>query len=114
MSNKNENQSIILSFIVGAAAGLAAGILIAPETGEETRRNIAQKANTFKDKAKEKANTLKDQANTLKDQAKEKANTLKEQVGSKINDTINKISKSDKTASIQKGGKNSPNIDIVN
>ena len=91
MSYNNENQNIILSFIIGAATGLAAGILMAPEAGQETRRTIARKATTIKD-----------------------------QVGSQINTTMNKISKSGKTATSQNGKKGGnkpagqPNIDIVN
>jgi gas vesicle protein len=41
-------QKSLLSFIIGAAAGVAAGMLIAPTTGADTRRKIADKANTLK------------------------------------------------------------------
>lgn len=104
MSNNQENQNIVLGFIVGAAAGLAAGILLAPESGQETRRTIAKKATDLKDKA----------------------NTLSGQVGSQINNTISKITKKDKTspgagtngANAKKSpkkpaGQSNPNIDMV-
>lgn len=104
MSNNQENQNIVLGFVIGAAAGLAAGILLAPESGQETRRTIAQKATDLKDKA----------------------NNLKGQVGSQINSTISKITKKDKsnTAGGANGsnakkspkkpaGQSNPNIDIV-
>lgn len=41
----NDNQSTLLSFLVGAAAGVAAGMLLAPYSGTESRRKIAQSAN---------------------------------------------------------------------
>lgn len=41
----NDNQSTLLSFLIGAAAGVAAGMLLAPYSGTESRRKIAQSAN---------------------------------------------------------------------
>src|SRR4028119_452252 len=42
---KNDNQSTLLSFLIGAAAGVAAGLLLAPYSGTESRKKIAQSAN---------------------------------------------------------------------
>lgn len=36
------NTSILLAFLGGAAVGAAAGILFAPEKGDETRARIAE------------------------------------------------------------------------
>jgi gas vesicle protein len=41
-------QKTLLSFIIGAAAGVAAGMLMAPTTGADTRKKIVDKANTLK------------------------------------------------------------------
>ena len=41
----NDNQSTLLSFLIGAAAGVAAGMLLAPYSGTESRKKIAQSAN---------------------------------------------------------------------
>lgn len=41
-------QKTLLSFIIGAAAGVAAGMLLAPTTGADTRKKIVDKANTLK------------------------------------------------------------------
>jgi gas vesicle protein len=107
MSKYQENQNVVLGFIIGAAAGLAAGILLAPDSGEVTRQTIAKKATDLKGKA----------------------NDLKGQVGTQINSTIKTIT--DKTKTVagsvtgQNGKKapkkpagqstpNSPNTDIVN
>ncbi len=40
----NDNQSTLLSFLIGAAAGVAAGMLLAPYSGNESRKKIAQSA----------------------------------------------------------------------
>ena len=118
MSKYQENQNVVLGFIIGAAAGLAAGILLAPDSGEVTRQTIAKKATDLKGKA-----------NDLSGQLKDKANTLKGQVGTQLNSTIKTIT--DKTKSVtesvtgQNGKKapkkpagqsspTSPNTDIVN
>ncbi|MCS6795625.1 MAG: YtxH domain-containing protein [Raineya sp.] len=45
MSN---GQKIFVSFVVGAAAGVVAGLLLAPKSGKETRQRIAQKASELK------------------------------------------------------------------
>lgn len=42
---KNDNQSTLLSFLIGAAAGVAAGMLLAPYSGTESRKKITQGAN---------------------------------------------------------------------
>ncbi|MFN3317072.1 MAG: YtxH domain-containing protein [Raineya sp.] len=46
MSN---GQKILLSFLAGAAAGVVAGLLIAPDSGKEIRKKIAKKASDIKD-----------------------------------------------------------------
>jgi gas vesicle protein len=42
------NQKTLLSFVLGAAAGVAAGMLLAPSTGSDTRRKIVDTANSLK------------------------------------------------------------------
>lgn len=44
----------ILAFIAGAAAGAAAALLMAPESGEKTRDKLCAKAAGAADMAKEK------------------------------------------------------------
>jgi gas vesicle protein len=46
MSN---DQKVIAGFLCGVAAGALAGILLAPNSGEETRKIIADKATDLKD-----------------------------------------------------------------
>jgi gas vesicle protein len=56
MSNDNGSSGVILmAFVLGAIAGAAAALLWAPQTGEETRRLLADKAREGREKAAEAA-----------------------------------------------------------
>ena len=52
MSNDNGSAgSILMAFVLGAAAGAAIALLYAPATGEETRRKLKDKAQAGREKA---------------------------------------------------------------
>ncbi len=53
-------MSKLLNTIVAAAAGFAAGILLAPKSGEETRKDLKGKALDVKDRAEDKADEAVD------------------------------------------------------
>ena len=46
---KDQNGKIILSLLAGASAGIIAGLLLAPETGEETRSTLKKSASKLSD-----------------------------------------------------------------
>jgi len=56
----NKNQKPLLSFIIGAAAGAAAGLLLAPSTGKETRKKLADEATSLKDKVEKEVKSASD------------------------------------------------------
>lgn len=45
----NQSGNVILGTLIGAAIGFAAGILLAPQTGKETRDMLGEKASDAKD-----------------------------------------------------------------
>src|SRR6185436_2275574 len=47
--------TIIVAFVLGAVTGAAVALLMAPQSGEETRRLLAEKARESRDKANEAA-----------------------------------------------------------
>ena len=56
MANDNGGSgAIFVAFLLGAIAGAATALLLAPQTGEETRRLLAQKAREGREKAGEAA-----------------------------------------------------------
>lgn len=44
---KNDSGKVILSLLAGATAGIVTGLLMAPETGEETRATLRKSAGRF-------------------------------------------------------------------
>jgi gas vesicle protein len=79
----NRSEKTFLAFLVGAAAGVAAGFLFAPEKGEKTRRKLSRKANQFKDELKDNIDSDK-----IKKFANSAINEV-EKYGQKINELIN-------------------------
>lgn len=68
------NGKIAFGAIIGAAAGLIAGVLTAPKSGKETRADIKTKAAELKDKADETSQAAKDRALDLKARAESSVN----------------------------------------
>jgi gas vesicle protein len=53
--NKCSAQTVALAFLGGAVAGVVAGILLAPKSGEETRRDLKRYAKRAEEEVLEKA-----------------------------------------------------------
>ena len=49
----NRSEKTLLAFVLGAAAGVAAGFLFAPAKGKSTREKLSNKASELKDELKE-------------------------------------------------------------
>jgi len=71
-----DNGRIIAALLIGAAAGAALGLLLAPEKGETLRGNIADSINDLVDSAKDamvtRANDIKKYGSGVFDKAKSK------------------------------------------
>ena len=68
----------IVTGIIAAAAGFAAGILLAPKSGKETRADIKQRAGEAKEFAVKQAGVVKDKASAGFAAAKKGAGTVAE------------------------------------
>jgi len=77
----SKTSNVILGFLSGAAIGLVAGILTAPDKGENTRAKIKDKvkdvADDLSDNLGDKINQLEEQIDQLKKEAQEKINDIK-------------------------------------
>lgn len=79
-----DQAKIIAALLVGAAAGAALGILLAPDSGEVTRNDISDYINDAVSKAKEKTQSATDNI-------KEYGNNLADKVRSKYSDAANDL-----------------------
>lgn len=87
-----DQTKVIAALLVGAAAGAAIGLLLAPESGSELREDIADYVNDLFEKAKSQAQTtageVKDYASSAADKAKNYGTDLAEKAKSKFNDLV--------------------------
>ena len=73
MCDKDNASSCAICFLVGAAVGLAAGILYAPRPGRETREIIGEKTSVTRDKAGRIIQEARGKAEEIINKAKSKA-----------------------------------------
>jgi gas vesicle protein len=60
--NRNEGYGFTTWFIFGALVGAAAGILLAPKSGRETREMIGDQAGRWREKANYEAGRFRERA----------------------------------------------------
>jgi gas vesicle protein len=73
MAEKNEFGAFLIGFIVGGLTGAAVSLLFAPQSGEETRALIRDKAIELRDRASETVEEARVRAEEAWAEAKEKA-----------------------------------------
>lgn len=72
-SGSNSGFAFIAGLIVGGAVGAIAGLLFAPETGEETRKKVADKSKEWADDFHGKFDDLKDSVSEVMEDVKKGA-----------------------------------------
>ncbi|MEO6329037.1 MAG: YtxH domain-containing protein [Ginsengibacter sp.] len=72
---KLSNAALLL--LTGVTIGAIAGLLLAPEEGEETRKKLMKKAKKYRETFEEKASEYKEKAAGLKDNIEGAADDLK-------------------------------------
>ncbi|HEV8286275.1 MAG TPA: YtxH domain-containing protein [Chitinophagaceae bacterium] len=79
---------VLLGILGAAAAGVAIGLLIAPEKGSETRKRIAKttgdwadQLGNFLNRTRDQYSDLKDKARNMKSSAEEKISRMQENLG---------------------------------
>ncbi len=74
---KNQTKRLAVGTIVAAAAGYVAGILTAPKSGKETRKDLANAAVKAKTEAEKKLKALHSELDNLLIKAKSELSNLK-------------------------------------
>lgn len=72
----NDTTKVLIAAFAGALAGVAAGFLLAPNSGKDTRDKLSEKTNEVIDYLGEFSNKLKEQADGLLSKAKEQQKLL--------------------------------------
>lgn len=73
MSDRDEFGAFLVGFVVGGLAGAVTALLLAPQSGDETRTVIKEKAIELKDMASDTFDDAYDKAGDYVKTAKEKA-----------------------------------------
>lgn len=69
-NNSSSGFAFIAGLVVGGAVGAIAGLLFAPETGEDTRKKVAEKSKEWADDFYNKFDDLKDSVNDVMEDVK--------------------------------------------
>ncbi len=85
MSNSNDGLKVVGALVLGAIAGAALGVLIAPHKGSKTRDRIMGGA---KDMADDFSKMVKDEVNALRNKAEEAVGFVDEK-GIELNQSLN-------------------------
>jgi gas vesicle protein len=94
---KRSTANALLGFVAGTAAGVVTGILIAPDKGSKTRKDISKKVKSVSqemtDTISEKVDDLKNQVNEVMEEMRGKAHEAEEKVKAKVNENTAKTEK---------------------
>ncbi len=102
MDKKTGILSIVAAFAVGSLIGAGLALLMAPQSGAETRSMLADNASDMKDKAVGALEDTRDKANKTVDdvskKTKGKAAELKDKVKSQVSDKQDQLNDQVKAA----------------
>jgi len=90
MSDQENSNNSLLVFLLGAAAGIAAGILIAPRSGKETRKRLALWTEDMKEKGEELLEEGKELFEKDKEALQEKAEKIQKTVKAAVHNAKEK------------------------
>ena len=84
-------SKVLIGIVAGLAAGAVVGILLAPDSGTNTRAKLSTKGQGMVDDLKGKFNDFLDGFMSHVETVKDDANEIAERAKSKIGDTVKKV-----------------------
>jgi len=85
----DNSMTALLAFVIGAAAGVAVGLLLAPKAGEEMRQQIKDVSRDAMDKTRETAEMMQEKARSMMNRGKSAAEEGMDIVREKANEYRN-------------------------
>jgi gas vesicle protein len=92
-SGSNSGFAFIAGLIVGGAIGAIAGLLFAPETGEETRKKVVVKSKEWADELYNKFDDLKESVNEVLEDVKHGAAEVMDDVKKSTGKVLDDVKK---------------------
>lgn len=86
--NEHTGRKLAIGALLAAAAGYVAGILTAPKSGKETRKDLADKAEDLKETAEEQLEHAHDELTNLLKTAKSKSLALGSKARTEFNEAV--------------------------
>jgi gas vesicle protein len=79
MSERDEFSAFLIGFIIGGLTGAAVSLLMAPQSGEETREYLRERAIELRERAQETAQTTADRVGETATDFRSRADHLAEE-----------------------------------
>ena len=83
-NNESELGSFLAGFVIGALVGAATALILAPQSGMDTRQQILSTTNDLRQSADTHAREYRDKATTIVSDTRHKAQNLTEQVQDQV------------------------------
>jgi gas vesicle protein len=93
MSDHDDFGAFLIGFVVGGVAGAVAALLLAPQSGEETRALLKDKSIELRDKAAQQAEAIAAKAGQVASDAKVRGRDAIEDVRVRGRDAIEGVKK---------------------
>lgn len=86
MNNNNGGDfgAFLAGFVIGGLVGAAAALVLAPQSGEETRSQLVQKGSDLRERAGAYGNEYREKAENYLHEARDKAQAAGSQVQSRV------------------------------
>ena len=95
---KSNGGKIAIGTLVAGIAGYVTGVLTAPKSGKETRKDIREAASKARAEAEHKLKALHSEISDLIDQGKAAANTMQDKAKKQLNELIETAQKAKEKA----------------
>jgi gas vesicle protein len=93
MSDRDDFGAFLIGFVVGGLAGAMAALLLAPQSGEETRALIKEKSIELRDQAVKQAEIVGEKASQFATDARSRADEFTKEVRTRGTEAVQSVKK---------------------